>query len=217
MKNVSTKSKIILVILILVIAAGVTMVVLKGFNFDLKNKASKRIELYIEKEFEVSDIKQMTNEVFENKEVLIQKVEVFEDEVSIISEDITEEQRNKMVEKINEKYGTKLKTEDVEIEDIPHTKFRDIIKPYILPIVLATAVIVLYSGIKYYKLGVIKSILKVGAILVLAEATLFSIMALTRLPIGRFTLPLVLFVYLVTMLGISTNMEKKLAENTDKD
>ena len=93
---------------------------------------------------------------------------------------------------------------------MPHMHFRDIIKPYILPLIISTAIILMYMGARYYKLGIIKSMLRTGAILVLAEVTLFALMAITRIPIGRYTLPLVLFVYLITMIGITSKFEKEL-------
>ena len=212
MKQITTKSKIICAIILIVIAIGVAMVIVKGFEVDLKNQATQSMELYIEKQFEINDIKQITDEVFGNEKVIIQKVEVYEDSVSIITKEITDEQKNNMVQKVNEKYGTELKTEDITVEDIPHTKLKDIVKPYIVPLVIATSTILVYTAIRYHKIGIIKSIIKVGIILVIAEIVLFSIMAIVRFPVGRFTLPLVLFIYLVTMLGITNNLEKNLKE-----
>lgn len=212
MKQLITKSKIICAIIILVIAIGVAMVLIKGFEIDLKNQATQTIELYIGKSFEIKDIKQITDEVFGNEKVIIQKVEVYEDSISIIAKEITDEQKNNMVQKVNEKYEAELKAEDITIEDIPHTSLKDIVKPYVTPLVIATAIILVYVGIRYYKVGLIKSILKVGGISVVAQLVLFSVMAISRFPVGRYTLPLVLFVYLVTMLGITTNLERNLKE-----
>ncbi|MEI3394135.1 MAG: hypothetical protein V8R82_00115 [Clostridia bacterium] len=40
---------------------------------------------------------------------MIQKVEVFEDSVSITAKDITDEQKQSIIDKVNEKYETELK------------------------------------------------------------------------------------------------------------
>ena len=210
MKQISAKSKIMVAIIILVIVLGAAIVGTKGFNFDIRNQASQEIELYLGKSFEVSDIKQITNEVFGNQPVLIQKVELYEDQVLIASKEITDEQKSNIINKVNEKYETELKAEDIDINNIPHTKFRDIVKPYILPLLISTVAIAIYMAIRFYKLGIIKTILKVGGIVGLVEIVLFALMAITRFPIGRYTLPLVLFAYLVTMLAITINLEKKL-------
>lgn len=212
MKQITAKNKVICAIIILLIIIGTVVVILKGFEVDTRNRASQKIELNIGKTFEIEDIKQMTKEVFENTQALIQKIEVFEDSVSITVNEITDEQKSSMVQKVNEKYETEIKDEDVTIKDVPHTSLKDIVKPYIIPLVISTCIILVYIGIRYYKLGMIKSILKFGIILVVAELALFAVMAIVRFPIGRFTLPLTLFVYLITALGITTNFENKLSE-----
>ncbi len=217
MKQISAKSKIIVAIIILLIVIGAAIVGTKGFNFDIRSQASQKVELYLEKSFEISDIKQITNEVFGNQPVLIQKVEVYGDQVSITSKEITDEQKQSLVEKINEKYETELKAEDIDVESIPHTKLRDIAKPYVLPLIISTVAILVYIGIRFYKLGIMKTILKVSGIVVLAETILLALIAITRFPIGRYTLPLILFVYLVTMLGITIKLENKLKnDNTEE-
>ena len=217
MKQISAKSKIMVAIIILIIVIGAAVVGTQGFSFDLKNQTSQMIELKIGKEFEISDIQQIASEVLENEQVLIQKVEVYEDSVAITAKQISDDQKSKLVEKINEKYETKLKAEDIDIKNIPHTKLRDMVKPYILPLVISTVIILAYSGIRFSKLGIIKTILKIGGIEVLAELLLFSIMAISRFPIGRYALPLVLFVYLVTMLGITLKLEKQLSDKKEEE
>lgn len=216
------KSKQLKIILIaLVIIAGIVIIAVEGFNFDLKYQDTQRVELYLKTEFNIADIRQITNEVFGNQKVMIQKVEVFEDSVSITTTSISDEQKNNLITKINEKYGTELATEDTTIENIGHTRGRDIIKPYIIPFAIAVIVVLVYLGIRYYKLVIVKVIGKSIGIMVLAQVLLFSIIAITRIPIGRLTIPMVMLVYLLTLFGITNMFEKnlskkKLEENKDK-
>ena len=197
------------------------MIAVKGFNFDLKYQDTQRVELYLKKEFKISDIRQITDEVFENQKVMIQKVEVFEDSVSITTTSISDEQKSNLITKINEKYGTELTAEDTTVEDIGHTRGRDIIKPYIIPFVVAVIIVLIYLGIRYHKLSIAKVIAKSIGIMALAQILLFSVMAITRIPIGRLTIPMVILVYLLTLFGITNKFEKdlskkKLDENKDK-
>ena len=216
------KSKQLKIILIaLVIIAGIAMIAVKGFNFDLKYQDTQRVELYLKTEFNISDIRQITNEVFGNQKVMIQKVEVFEDSVSITTTSISDEQKSNLITKINEKYGTELTAEDTTVEDIGHTRGRDIIKPYIIPFVIAVIIVLVYLGIRYYKLNIAKVIAKSIGIMALAQILLFSVIAITRIPIGRLTIPMVILVYLLTLFGITNMFEKdlakkKLEENKDK-
>ena len=63
------KSKTLLAIAILIIIAGAIMVATIGFNVDLKYQDTKQIEIGLETEYKMEDIRQITNEVFENKKV----------------------------------------------------------------------------------------------------------------------------------------------------
>lgn len=211
MKQQKAINKIIYGIVILVILAGIAVVYLKGFNFELQYQTNKMMEISIGKEFNINDIRAITNEVFGDSKVLLQKVEMFEDRVAITAQDITEEQKTTVVDKLNEKYGLELSAENVIIEDIPHTRLRDILTPYGLPLIIATIITLIYIAIRYYKLGIIKTILKVGINVVLAQLFVLSIMAITRFPIGRFLIPIVLFVYAVSIFLITNKLEKDLA------
>ena len=213
MKNISKKTKILSIIIALIIIAGIIVIAAKGFNFDLKYEKSQKVELYIEQEYNISDIKTITDEVMSGKQVIIQRVEVFEDSVSIIAKEITDEEKTNLITKINEKYGTELTADSTEIENIPHTRARDIIKPYVWPFVTATIIILVYMAVRYHKLGSVKIIAKTIGINLVAQATLISIIAITRIPFGRLTIPMVLAVYLLTMVGLTARFERRLGEN----
>ena len=217
MKNMSIKSKILIIIMIIIIVAGIIVIGTKGFNFDLKYEKSQKIELYLEQEFEVNDIKDITNEVMPGKQVIIQKVEVFEDTISIIAKEITDEEKSNLITKINEKYGTELSADSVEIENIPHTRGRDIIMPYVVPFIIATVIILIYMAVRYHKLGSVKVIAKVIGVNILTQIILMSVIAITRITFGRLTIPMVLVVYLLTMIGMTTKFEKQLENKKVED
>ena len=217
MKQLSAKTKIVSLIIILIIVVGVAVTIIKGFNFDIRNQQSQMVQVYLGKQSDLKDLRTITNEVFGKQPVLIQKVEVFEDQVAFTSKEITDEQKTNLVNKINEKYETEIKAEEITTENIPHTKLRDIVKPYILPFVISTVAILIYMATRFYKLGILKTLLKTVGIVTLVELVLFNLMAITRFPIGRYTLPLVLFTYLVTMLGITIDLENKLKNESEKE
>ena len=212
MKQLIKNKNFVISLIVLVVLAGIVMIAVKGFNFDLKYKDTQRVELYLQTQFEISDIKQITNEIFGNQRVMIQKVEVFEDSVSITTSSISDDQKSNLVTKINEKYGTELTAEDIEVQNITHTRGRDIIKPYIVPFAIAVIAILIYMAIKYYKLNMLKVISQSAAILLLAQIVLFCIIAIARIPIGRLTIPMVILVFLLTVFGLTCNLEKKLAK-----
>lgn len=211
MKEIIEKNKVLIILTALIVVLGIVITAVKGFNFDLKYQQAKKVELHINKEFAISDIKQITNEVLSKNGIIVQKVEMFEDTASIIAKDITDEQKTNLITKINEKYGTEISAENTEIVTVPHTRGRDIVKPYIAPFLISVVIILCYMAIRYYKLNCIKVILETIGVLLLTQILLFSAMAITRIPIGRLTIPLIILVYILSLLGITNKYEKDLA------
>lgn len=209
MKESQNRTGILLAILI--IAIGIIMIFVKGFNFDLRYQDAKRVEFNLGKEFDSSEMKALAEEAL-GQEVVIQKVEVYEDAVSILTKDISDEQKESLVSKVNEKYGTEITTDETEVITVPHTRLRDWVKPYVLPFTIATIVILVYIAIRYFNLNSLKVIGKTIATVVLAQALLFSVIAITRIQIGRLTMPMVLTVYMLSLAYSTTKFEKELAD-----
>ena len=208
MKQKSTKILVILIALILIVGA----IGVKGLAFELKYQNGKQVEIDLGKEFDIKDMQAITNEVFGKQAVLIEQIEVYKDAANIITTDITEEQKADLVTKINEKYGTELSADNITIEEHSKIRGRDLIKPYIAPFAIATAIILVYFMIRYYKLNPLKVLLKSAGIIVLAQLVLLGIMAITRMQIGELTIPFVLVVYVLSLL-IST---KKFDDDLEK-
>ena len=211
--NITKKTKIIAIIIALIIIAGIAVTATIGLNYDLRYQSAQKIELYIEKDFNNSDIKNIVNEVMPNTPVIIQKVEVFEDTVSITAKEITDEQKQNIISKVNERYGTNLSADSTEIDSISNTRGRDLIKPYIFGFVMSILIILIYIAVRYMNLGVLKTLGQTILALVLTQAVLLSVIAITRIPVGRLTMPIVVAVYLLTLIGLTTKFEKDLATN----
>ncbi len=211
--NITKKTKIIAIIIAIIIIAGIAVTATIGLNYDLRYQSAQKIELYIEKDFNNSDIKNIVNEVMPNTPVIIQKVEVFEDTVSITAKEITDEQKQNIISKVNERYGTNLSADSTEIDSISNTRGRDLIKPYIFGFVMSILIILIYIAVRYMNLGVLKTLGQTILALVLTQAVLLSVIAITRIPVGRLTMPIVVAVYLLTLIGLTTKFEKDLATN----
>ncbi len=210
MKNISIKTKIIAILVAIIIIVGIYITLTTGLNFELKYQETQRMQIYIGKEFEIEDIRQITNEVFGDQTVIIQKARELEDVLSITTKEITEEQKNNLTSKLNEKYGTEITEEQNETVQIPKARGRDLIKPYIIPFIISTVIILVCIAIKYNKLGALKTIITSILSVVIAQLTLLSLIAITRIPVGRLTIPMVLIVYILTFIGITRHFDKKL-------
>lgn len=209
--------KIMKIVMVLIILIGMILLFTKGLKFDLRYEQAQKIEVNLGKKFEVKDVEQITKEVFGDQATLIQKVEVYEEGLSVTAKEITEEQKVDFVTKINEKYGTEMKAENVVIDTVPKTRGRDVIKPYIIPLSIATIIILAYMGIRYHKLSTIRTITRTLGTVILFQIVLLSFLSMTRMPIGRITISIVLTVFLLSFVLCTTVFEKELKEKNDKE
>lgn len=200
----------------IIIIIGIILTATIGLNLDLMYSNHKSIDIYLQKEFENEDVYKIAKEVFENEKVKVQKVELYEDMVSIIVKDATDEQIENLNTKINEKYELENTKDDMEITEVPGMQVSNLIKPYILPIVISFIVIILYLIIYMViknklnrKMNILKEVIKVIVTIIGVELLYLSIFAITRLEVNYYTLPIGILIYSVTTILIWLNLEKQ--------
>lgn len=204
------KNRILYLLIAIIIISGIIVTCITGFNVGLIYSNNKQIDIYISKEFENNDVKNIVKEVIGNdKDVLIQKVELYEDMVSITVKDLSEEQKEQINQKINEKYELENKAEDITIISNANVKLMDIIKPYIFSISIASILVLIYAAIRFMKLGMFKVVLRILGINILAQALYFSIISITRIQFNRLTIPCSILLAIMTIIIIFFNLENK--------
>ena len=104
MKQIKKSKLTQILLIVLVLVMGLILALTKGFNKELKYKEHQEIKLEIGKEYKKTDIKEITNEIFDGRDVVIQDVDEYGDTVLISTNNITDEQKTNLVNKINEKY-----------------------------------------------------------------------------------------------------------------
>lgn len=211
------ETKILMAMIAVILVVGIIVIFAKGLAFELKYSNLKKVEINLGKEFDRVDIRQITNEVFEGQPVRIQEIEVYKDAVSITTTEITEEQRQELVAKLSEKYETEIEIDSVEIETVSNTRGRDIIRPYIVPFVISAIIIIVYFMIRYNKLNCFKILVQSFAIIAVAQIVLLCIMAITRMPVGRFTIPSVLIVYVLSVYVATSKFEQDMGKTMVKE
>lgn len=199
---------IVISIMTLVILAGIVITGIYGFNKELKYSKSQSIDVYIEQEADLSKIKEIVNENLNNSNNMVQTVEIYKDLVTIRAKEITEEQKNNIVNKIKENYEFSQTAENTTINTVPETKITDMYKRYIMPFAISGVLVLVYMTIRYYKKGIIKVLARTIAFPVFGELFLLSIIAITRIPLGRFTPILVIAMYIVSILMVIKQNEK---------
>lgn len=205
----NNKIKTITIVIALIIILGIIITLTAGLNIDMMTRSHKQVQLNIGKEIDLNDIKTITGEVFEGQTVENQKVEVYGEDVLISTSEITEEQKNNLVTKINEKYETELKSEEITISSVPRMHIKDYITPHILEFVIVTIIIALYTVIRYKKLGFLKVLVQTILGIVIIELLVFSMVAICRVPVGSNIVSIMFVTYAIAVLGLATMFENK--------
>ena len=115
------KKLCILSVIIMII--GLIVVIAVGYNVDLKYKVHKSITVPIGEDFNISDISQITDEIFGKNNVSLEKAGVYNDNVIINVANVSDEQIVNLKNKINEKYNIAQKIyisigDDYSVDDI---------------------------------------------------------------------------------------------------
>lgn len=199
---------IAIAIMSLVILAGIVVVGIFGFNKELRYGQGQVINVYVEQMVDVTNIKKLVNECLAGKTNMVQTVEIYQDYVTIKAKEITEEQKNNIVNKLKENYEFSQTAEDTTIENVAATKYIDIYKKYIVPFAVSGVIVLAYIVIRYHKKGILKVLGRTIIIPVFGELFLLSVIAITRIPVGRYTPVLVIAMYITSIIMVIRENEK---------
>ena len=212
MKEVIKNKKLIYIVIALIIIIGIISIFVLRLNFTLMYSEHTRINVYLGKNYELQDIKQKSQEVFGDQEIIYQEIETFHDSLAITVKQATEEQITNLETKLKEKYEIDSEEEILQVNEVGHLRGRDIVRPYIIPMIISTLVILAYVGIRYLNLGVFRTTFTLFLRLIISEALLLSVIAIGRIPIGIYTMPVAIILYLLVIIYSIIGFEKKLAK-----
>lgn len=207
MKQLTAKQKIICIVIIAVILAGISIICTTGFNLSLMYSNNKRIDVYIGKDFSLGDIKVIADEIFEGNKVL-QTSELIDDYVSVTVKDASEEQVNNFKTKISEKYNVSEELQSIKTTEVPSVNVVDVMKPYVFPIILVTLIATIYLTIRFREKNALKVCAKVISSLIIIEALYLSIIAITRIPFSDLIMPIGLLIYIISLMILVNNFKK---------
>lgn len=213
------RNKIICIILVIIFIAAIIVTGVKGLNVDINYAEGTSIVFDIGKQFELSDVENMVDEIWQGDSAVVQKVEIYDESVLIKVRSFTDEQLDSLANKLNEKYDLGFTRNDFTILYNSNLKLREVIRPYVIPIIIATALIVVYYSIRYRG---VKEILELLLTLIAAEGIIYSIYALLRLPVNIWTMPIAMIVYAGTIIYVTLKHEdgfknKKHINNSKKE
>ena len=212
------KKNIFLAIIGIVILAGIIMFCIKGLNYNLSYGKNASISVNMGKDVDKNEVKQLVEETI-GSNANVRTLNESNSSILITVKEISDEQKNDLITKINEKYETELKAEDINSlelsqEDLKITnnaqiKLCDLIKPYIAPSIISIALIMIYFVIRYRKFKIGKIILETMGSIVISEAFLFSIYAITRIPVNSLTMPLAVILFVIVIIALIEKYRKE--------
>ena len=209
------KKNIFLAIIGIVILAGIIMFCIKELNYNLSYGKNTTISVNIEKDVNINEIKQLVEEVV-GSEADVRTLNESNNYVLITVKEITDEQKSNLLAKINEKYSLELSQDDIKTTNNAQVKLCDMIKPYITPSIISIALIMIYFVIRYRKYGIGKIILETLGSIVISEALLFSIYAITRIPVNSLTMPMAVILFVIVTIVLMERFRKEEAKAKEK-
>lgn len=217
MKEIVQNKKVMYILVAIIIIAGIVSTYIWKTNVGLEHVNHIRIDLYIGKEYNMEDIKQISKEVFGNQEIIYQKIETFGDSIAIHVKEASDEQLKDLQTKMVEKYQLEDTGKLTQINHLGSVRIRDMIKPYIIPMIITTVLILGYVGIRYLNLGIFKTVFTLLFRLILGEAVVFSIIEIIRIPVGMYTMPFILGIYIVITIITIIGYEKSMIQKKEED
>ena len=212
MKELLKNKKMIYIAIALIIIIGIISIFVLRLNFTLMYSQHTRINVFLGKNYDLQEIKQISQEVFGNEEIIYQEIETFHDSIAITVKQATEEQITNLGTKLKEKYEISSEEEILQVNEVGHLRGRDIVKPYIIPMIISTLIVLAYVGIRYLNLGIFKTIFTLFLRLIISESLLLSIIAVCRIPIGIYTMPVAILLYFLVIIYSVIGFEKKLTK-----
>jgi len=203
-------TKIMILGLILLTIAGLIVVALKGFKVTLMFGKHESIELKVGKEINIDDIREICDEIFANKKYVLKELEVFGDSFQINIQSITDDEKTNLINKVNEKFDTEKTVDDLRINSISNKRIRDVVKPYIVPMLITFTISFVYIGIRYRKNNSIKLILNIIKKIILTEMIILSIIAITRIPVDNNVIYIIMIIPIIELICKMYNLEDKI-------
>lgn len=206
----------IAVVIACIIIAGIIVTLTIGLNFDLIYSKNKQVTISIDKEFDIEDIRNIVKEVTGQNKMILEKIELYEDMVSIKLADITDEQLNELNTKINEKYELENTVEDLTVVENTNIRGRDIVRPYIFPACLSFILIIVYLAIYMLiksklgiKINISENLVNFILSIVFVQGLFLGLVAILRIPVNRLTMPISLGLYVLTTIVFMCKLENK--------
>lgn len=217
METNKNSKKIVILGLILLIIAGLIVVSLKGFQVSLMFGKHESVELKVGKEIDIKIVQEICDQIFDNQKYVIKELEVFGDSFQLNIKSITDDEKTNLINQVNEKFQTQKTVDDLKVHSVSNRRIRDVIKPYMMPMVIVFAIVMIYTLIRFRKIDAFKLIIDYIWKIILTEIILLSAVAIIRIPVNDVLINLFMIVAIVELVYFISKNEKKLEKEIEND
>lgn len=156
----------------------------------------------------------------------LRKAEIFKEmEIENVSEK-TDDEITELIKQIKEKYNVDYTAEDlknattrVRIYNSQEINLIDTIKAFILPVIISLIIVMVYYGIRFFKMydkAWILEPLKLAGKLILNQLFILAIIAIIRIPVSEYVPSILLIVWILQLVLETMRNEVKLKENKEE-
>lgn len=207
MRNVK---KILAVFIVIILVFGIFCFIKDGFNYGIEYKAVTEIKFMLGEVLNIGEVNSIVNEAFNEKEVKVQKVGYFDDSVNISVVEPTDEEIQTLIDKFNKRYNQNNDMDSLNMVKTGDITIMEIVKPYVIPVILVLALVAIYMGIRFKNQGVVKIVLVPLFATLIVEGLYFSAIAILQTPITIWTMPIALGLMIVTLTLYAYKFEKNI-------
>ena len=202
------KKLIICIIAVVIMVVGAIMANTMGFNKGLEYNSYTRFLVYMNKESNLDDVRELVKEVY-NGEFDVSYIDEFKDTISIRAHDISDEQIETLKTKLKEKYEFENVDENIVTFNTASVGTFELVKDYIVPFAIIFFVVMIYFAFAFKKLGWLNGLVIPAITIIIINALYVSIIAICRIPINLLTVPVGVFVYIISLLGVTVYLSEK--------
>ena len=200
--------KIGLLALILLVIAGLVVVILRGFNVSLMSRQHESLDIVLGKTFDVRDVRDICDKVFPDKKYVVRVIEVFKDAVEVNVESATDEEKQNLINELNTKYELALTVEDITVRVSSNVRIRDMIIPYIIPVMVSMVLITVYFILRFRKINALKLLCNLYVLILISLAVFASVVAIARIPFSSIIVYLMAVITIIEIVLVNAYLEK---------
>lgn len=212
------KLKIFLYLAIsIIVVTGIFAIFTKVNKKDLNYSYRQFIIIINNTELDKNKIEEIAKKVLENKIVKVKEVERFGNALEIISTEITNEEKENIINDINEQCGLELSNSKIDVLSVNETNIKDIVYPYILPCSITFILVIVYFMIIYHKLGCKMVLLKSFCFPVIIELIYYSVIVVGRISINNIIIAISLALYILSIVCLGEYFQNKKLDKKEND